>query len=141
MPSRRIPNALLGILAFSALLLALTVIPAVKTDPFPAATPERAIRALWIIVGCNLMLALFVFTLARATTAFATLAWRLAACFVALPALLMAVALTDGGVAYWSHGRAMHAAAVTMLVCAAGNALAGALTVVMGLSRAKDAAT
>jgi len=138
MKPRRLPIVVFALLALSALLLALVVIPAAKADSFPAATPERAIRAIWIIVGCNLLLGLFAFTLGRATTAFATLTWRLAACFVALPALLTALALTDGGIAYWGHGPGMRTAAVTMLVCAVANALAGALTVALGLSRVKS---
>ncbi len=137
MKPRRLPIAAFALFALSALLVALLVIPAVKTDAFPKATPERAIRALWVVFGCNLVLGLFALTLSRAPTAFATLAWRLAACFMAFPAFLMALALTDGGLAFWGHGPGMRTAALTMLGCAAANAVGGILTVAMGLSREK----
>ncbi len=137
MKLRRLPLCAFALFVLSALLIAIVVIPAVKTDTFPKATPGRAIPALWIVIGCNLVLGLFALTLSRATTAFATLAWRLAACFMAFPAFLTALALTDGGLAFWGHGPGMRTAALTMLGCAAANALAGIFTVAMGLSREK----
>jgi hypothetical protein len=59
--SRRFRTTLMAAAAIHAgiaVIVATIVLPAVLADVFPAATPERAVLALWVIVAANLLLAL-----------------------------------------------------------------------------------
>ena len=112
-----------------ALVLAVEVIPAVKTDHFRWATPQRAVPVFWFMIAVNLLA-----SAALARTAFlevhAGWGWRILTWAVAAVVLLFALALADGGHAYFGHGPEMLQASVCMFFGASCDVIAGALAVI-----------
>jgi len=105
-------------------LLALFVIPAVKTDSYPRATPEAAVPAFWVIVGLSLFLAAVCGSIAisskersRATTV------SLVACGVFV--MLLGLLLTDAASGCRSHGPSMEVTSNLLYICATVYCLAG----------------
>ena len=107
-------------------LLALVVIPAVKTDSYPGVKPEVVVPAFWVNAGVSFLLSVLCVNIAlfskgrnKATTT------SLVICGIVI--LLLGLLLIDAGSAFRSHGSAMQGASTTMFVCAALLCLSGLL--------------
>jgi hypothetical protein len=112
-----------------AATIATAVLPAVVADAFPAATPERAVPALWVITAANLLLALWYFAIGAGhlrISAVARLAWAIGLVL----SLLVTAPLLDAAFAYWSHGQAMRVAAIALFGCVIGGAFCAVLVFV-----------
>jgi hypothetical protein len=121
--SLRVGAALLGAVA---LVIALGVIPAVRSDTFPAATPDRAVPAFWVTVGINLMVAMVLLVVARRKKGRTrTLASVLG--LLAFFALMLAFALFDAASALRSHGPGMRPVSVLLFACSAADLMTALL--------------
>lgn len=116
----------------TAAVLATSVIPPVRTDPFPNATPQRAVPAFWVNVILNVLLAAEAYGLSRVRSGTVTRrrAW---AGVSGLVALLLGLALMDAATALAGHGPAMRAAVVALWVCVCLD-LAGGLLMIVAAS-------
>jgi len=112
-----------------ALVIPWAVIPPVRADTFPGATPESAVPAFWIIVFFHVLAATVVGLIAARITTVgrAWSPWILFA--LALLLLLSAYALEEPGRAYSREGPAMQTASVCLLACAASDLLAAVLAI------------
>ena len=108
----------------SASVVAFGVIPPVRADTFPGATPDRAVPAF----GGNALLALLVAAAAAASSRLglsrATLRRALAG-IAGLLALVLGLALIDAATAYSGHGPGMHGVVVALWVCVCLDVVAG----------------
>jgi len=127
-----VPGALL--LLVSALILALCVVPAVRADTFPRATPGRAVPALW----ANLLV-----TALMAGTALVTLGGRsnrtrlrrVAGGIAGAVAALLGLLLIDAAAAFAGHGPEMRGAVVGLWVSVGCSLLGGAAILMAALVR------
>ena len=112
-----------------ALVIPWAVIPPVRADTFPGATPESAVPAFSIIVCFHVLAATVVgLTAARITTV--GRAWRpLILVPLALLVLLSAYALSQPGGAYSREDPPMQTASVFLFACAASDLLAAVLVI------------
>lgn len=110
-----------------ALILAAVVIPQVKSDPFPGATPERAVPVFWAIAALNLLAAAVLVLIAVRTTGRSRLSTAVASA-VAFLAVVSGLALTGPAGGAWSHGPAMHTASILLFLCVAADLIAAVLS-------------
>jgi len=106
--------ALLIVVAF---VVALGVIPPVKADTFPLATPEKAVPAFWVNVIFNLTAATALGIMGYRTIARS----RFSTSILVLLSILIFIfsyALIDAALACRSHGLAMHHASLFLIFCA-----------------------
>ena len=126
-----------ALLVAVALVVAAGVVPPVKADTSPHATPQRAVPVFWGIVVLNLLVATsLVFIAIRATDrsglspivlgSLAFLAFA-SACFLAAPAF-----------GYRAHGPAMQTACILLFLCSAAEFLAAVLVSTTALLRPSD---
>ena len=105
-----------------AFLIALSVIPAVRSDSFPGAT--AAVPAFWVIIVLYLLSAATCVVIAiRSKEGGRTSRSILVA--LGLFVLLLGITLADGAHAYRSHGPSMQTASTLLYVCTAVVFLAG----------------
>jgi hypothetical protein len=119
-----------------ALVVALRVIPAVKSDLSPNAVPERAVPPFWVNVGFNLLLstscgAIAVWSRGRGRFSTASLV------VLGIVALLLGLALVDAAAAFRSHEMLARGTSVFLFVCATVDLLAGALVLLVTYRRPK----
>ncbi len=107
----------------TAAVIALAIRPAVRTDTFPGATPNRAVPAFWVNVVLNSGLAVAAVAVFRAR-------YRVLLSLVGLITLLLAVALVDAATAYPAHGPSMHGVVVALWVCVCFDMVGGVSMVV-----------
>jgi hypothetical protein len=100
----------------TAAVLAMAVIPPVRADTFPHATPERAVPAFWLNVILNILVAAAAFDSSRFRSGRAARP-RIWGGLAGLVALLLAVALMDAAAALAAHGPAMRGAVVALWLC------------------------
>ena len=106
----------------SAASVAVSVIPAVRADTFPHATPERAVPAFWVAIVLDVLVA-------GTALASGRFGYRVLAGIMGIVALLLGLALVDAATAYPAHGPAMHAVVVVLWLCV-GFDLAGGLSMI-----------
>jgi hypothetical protein len=123
-PRRILVFAALLMLA-SAAVVAFGVIPAVRADTYPSATPDRAVPAFWVNAVLTVLGAAAALACLRVAASRATLRRALSG-VPGLLALLLGLVLIDAATAYPQHGPAMHGAVVALWVCAGFDLLAGA---------------
>lgn len=123
-----------ALLVAVALALTLGVIPRVKGDAFPGATPERAVPVLWGLSACQIVAALALALLASQPVPHGV-AWRFLTGFLGVLVLLWGCALLDGAFAYWGHGPFMHLPAVLLFACTAASLVASILVLIRAFSR------
>lgn len=127
-----------ALLVVVSLVVAAGVIPPVKADAHPGATPQTAVPAFWINVGLNLLAAAglgFLAVRTRNRSPLTTIVFG----FGAVVALLLALALLDAASAYSGHGRAMRTATILLFFCSAIEALAAALSIATAIRYPKHA--
>jgi branched-subunit amino acid permease len=110
-----------------ALAIPWAVIPPVRVDTFPNATPESAVPAFWIITCFHVLAAAVVGRAASRMTADGKVGrpWMLVP--LALLVLLSAYALEEPGRAYSLEGPAMRTGSMVLLACAASDLVAALL--------------
>ena len=115
-------NAIATLFLVVAFLVALGVIPLVKFDTYPSATPENALPVLWVIVFYEFIVGTVLMFIAYN---FHGKSGLLSAFFVVIASLgfLITIAFIDAALAYWSHGATMHIATVVLLFCSLVNLL------------------
>jgi hypothetical protein len=111
-----------------ALVVAAGVIPPVKADTFPGATPEGAVPAFWGCVVLSLLAATVLGFIAIRTKGRSSLSTTFLV-LLAFLVLLLAFALTDAAFAYHSEGPAMQTAAILLFLCSAADLLAAVLVI------------
>lgn len=113
-----------------ALILATAVVPLVRADHVFHATPGQAAITIWVMIGCNLMLAArLVWAALRADRPGPT-ATRLLGWWAGL-SLLLALLLLDPAFGYFEHNDpAMKRAALLLFLCVAIEALGATLAFV-----------
>jgi hypothetical protein len=118
-----------ALLVVAAIVIGAGVIPPVKADIYPHATPEQAVPAFWVNVVINLLVAAALGGIALRTTGrrrSSTIVLSLMAFLV----LLLAFALIDAATDSRSHGPAMCTATILLFLCAAADLLAAVLVVI-----------
>ena len=116
-----------------AVVIAAGVIPPVRTDPFPGATPQAAVPAFWVNVAFSVVAAVLLGLVARRATVRARrLSFALG--LLAVLILLFAFALSDAAVAYGAHGPALQTARTLLFYCVAADMLAVLLIIAATLS-------
>jgi len=108
----------------SAAFVAFGVIPLVRADTFPSATPDSAVPAFWGNVLLVLLVAAAAVTSSRLGLSRATLRRALAG-IPGLLALVLGLVLIDAATAYSGHGPGMHGAVVALWVCVCLDVAAG----------------
>ena len=108
----------------SASVVVFGVIPPVRTDTFPGATPDSAVPAFWGNVLLVLLVAAAAVTSSRLGSNRATLRRALAG-VPGLLALVLGLLLIDAAAAFSGHGPGMHGAVVALWVCVCLDVAAG----------------
>ncbi len=112
------------LLVVVALVIAFGVIPSVKVDTFPHATPERAVPAFW--VNCTLqLLAAGFFLSVSITTRGRTVPSMILQTILCLLVFLLGYGLTDAALAYLGHGPQIHLTAIILFASAAATYISG----------------
>jgi hypothetical protein len=112
-----------------ALVIPWAVIPPVRADTFPGATPRSAVPAFWIIFVFQVLAATVVGLTAARITAVRRPSRPLFLVPLALLVLLSAYALSQPGGAYSREGPPMQTASVFLFACAASDLLAAVLVI------------
>jgi hypothetical protein len=120
---------LIGAVLLSAVALVIpwAVIPPVRADTWPSATPASAVPAFWIIVFFHVLAATVVGLTAARLTTVGKASRSLVLIPLALLVLLSAYALEEPGRAYSREGPLMQTASLILFACAAGDLLAAVL--------------
>jgi hypothetical protein len=118
------------LLLAAAIAVFVAVIPVVKADTFPAATPSRAAAAFLINALLNLLAALVFVALAIRLPRGSHLAATLLRA-VAILVLLLAFGLFDAASAFRSHGPAMRTVSILLILCSAFDLLAAVTAAVI----------
>jgi hypothetical protein len=100
-----------------ALVIAAEVIPSVKADTSPHATPKTAVPAFWVVVVLNLMAGTALVLIAMSTAVSGRLVHVVLGTMMIL-IFLFALALTDAAFALYAHGPAMRLTDVLLFFCA-----------------------
>lgn len=125
---RRALLACAGLFVAVALVVALGVIPPVKADIFPAATPRSAAIGFWINVAFDILVAAALVLISLRTTGRTRLSTTALALLLSL-ALLLALGLADAAFAFQAHGPAMHTVPILLFPCSAADLIAAVLLV------------
>lgn len=115
-----------SIYAAIAIIIVTLVIPPVRADIFPKATPETATTAFWV---CSLFFLFFagaVFLIARRITEGGMTGSLVA---IGVLALILSSMLWDAAAAFQSHGPALGTADTLIFTCAALGSLASILLI------------
>jgi hypothetical protein len=116
-----------GLIIAVTLILAVIVIPSVRMDTSPQATPESAVPALWLSIIVHLIIvALLILTILVNRRGGRISKGLLIAAGVVL--LLLSLMILDGASAYLGHpDPGMHKVAISMFICVGCNFLASVL--------------
>jgi hypothetical protein len=122
-----------------AIIVAVGVIPLVRADTSPSATPGRAIRTFWrfvifpqVLVG----MALFGISFIRCPGGRASeVASKVLAVVVGLIALALGLLLLDAAMAYQGHGPGMLGASIALYVCVGFDFLIGVIVFLAAILR------
>ena len=109
-----------------ALMVAICVIPSVRTDTFPGSSPESAVPAFWFNVACNAVAATVFLALAIRAKGRSVLA-KIVVTFMGLLLLFLAFAFIDAWAAYVSEGPAMHVTSIILFICSVASFIAAVL--------------
>jgi hypothetical protein len=117
-----------------AIIVAVGVIPLVRADTSPHATPGRAIPAFWgnIILQVLVGMALFGISFIRRTGDRAS---KVPAVVVGLIALALGLGLLDAAMAYQGEGPGMLGASIALYVCVGFDFLIGVIAFLAAILR------
>jgi hypothetical protein len=135
---RRILRVGAGIFFAIAATLVVVVIPPMRTDTFPQATPDRAIPAFIVIAILHVLLGGAL--LAAVSPRLRGVTGRLLLGAMGLLGLLFGLALQDAAAAYAGHGPGMLVATVALFACVGGDLIAGALALAAAFLRGRNLA-
>ncbi len=136
--SNRILLACATLLLLVTFVVALKVIPAVKSDISPNAMPERAVPPFWF----NVVLSLLLSTSGGAVAVWSKGRDRATTIILAvlgIVALLLGIALVDAAFAFRSHEMLARGTSPLLFACAAADLLAGAFVLLVAYRRPKKA--
>jgi hypothetical protein len=124
---RRILYVSIALIIIVTIILAFIVIPSVKMDTSPQATPEKAVPAIWVVVIIHLLtVAALIWTIHVNQRAGHINKGLLVASGVAL--ILLALIISDGATAYLGHpGPGLHRAGISMFICVGSNIITSGL--------------
>ena len=133
---RRMLLVCVVVLFIVALVVALGVIPPLKSDTYPGVTPEKAAAAFWVNIGLNLLSAFSLFFIAIRSKG---RSWKSTSVLViaGVIVLLLGLALADAASAYQKHGPSMQYASIFLFICAAADFLAGVTVITAAFLRPK----
>jgi hypothetical protein len=134
--SRRIILACAVLLVSVIGLISLRVIPAVESDSYPGANPERAVPAFWMNVGLCFITAIIV-TFIAITSKGRSRITTISLILVGVVVLLLGLALVDAASAFRSHGPSMQSVSIALFICAAVDIFVGVTIGVMAILRPK----
>ena len=133
---RRMPLICAAMFAAVALVLILGVIEPVTVEASIGATKAVAVKAFWVNISLNLLLAAFlVFVAIRLKTQF----WNAAPVHAVggVIGILLGIALMDAASAYQSHGPSMQTASLLLFLCAGVDFLTGLVLVITAFLQPK----
>jgi hypothetical protein len=110
-----------GLVLASAAVVAFGVIPLVRADTYPQATPDRAVPAFWANVLLSVLVAAAAFASSRAAVR------RILPGVAGIVAVLLGLVLIDAATAFSGHGPGMRGAVVALWVCVCLDLAGGAL--------------
>lgn len=124
---RRILYVGTGLIIVVALILAFMVIPSIRMDTSPQATPERAVHGIWVVIIIHLLIvALLIWTILVNQRGGRISKGLLVTAGVVL--ILLGLMVLDGASAYLGHpGPGMHRVAISMFVCVGCDFMSGVL--------------
>lgn len=124
---RRILYVGTGLVIVVTLILAFMVIPSVRMDSSPQATPERAVHGIWVVIIIHLLIvAALVWTILVNQRGGRIKKGLLVALGVVL--LLLSLMVLDGASAYLDHpDPIMHRVSISMFICIGCNVIASVL--------------
>ena len=124
---RRILYVGTGLIIAVALILAFIVIPSVRMDTSPQATPEKAVPAIWVVVIIHLLIvAALIWTILVIQRVGRINKGLLIASGVVL--ILLGLIISDGASAYLGHpGPGMHRVGISMFICVGCNFITSVL--------------
>lgn len=126
-----------GIFFVVAAIVGVGVIPAVKTDTYPQATPDSAISAFIVSGILHVVLGVLVLALILRR---GKQAGKVQLGAVGLLGLLLGIPLLDAASAYAYHGPGMWVATVALFACAGGDLVAGILAFTAAFLHGRDLA-
>ncbi len=134
--SRRMLLGCTILLVLVAILLALSVIPGIKSDNSPGANPNRAVPAFWVNFSLTLVAATAcaVIVIVSKERSWASTSGLVVVGFVVL---MLGLALVDAASAYRSHGPSMQSISTILFICAAVDILVGITFGVVAFLRPK----
>jgi hypothetical protein len=138
MPTKRSHRLILSVGAALALgvaiIVAVGVIPLVRADTSPSATPGRAIPAFWVNIILQVLvgMALFGISFIRRTGDRAS---KVPAVVVGLIALALGLGLLDAAMAYQGEGPGMLGASIALYVCVGFDFLIGVIAFLAAILR------
>ena len=106
-----------GLIVAAALALAFMVIPAVRIDTYPGATPEMAIPVFWKIAVIHLLFAAALISIIRNLQGMSRALGITLLVFIGVLLLIMGLVMSDGASAYLHHGPDMQPVAIIMFIC------------------------
>ncbi|HXY19367.1 MAG TPA: hypothetical protein VEH83_05170 [Gemmatimonadales bacterium] len=122
------------LLLVSAAVMAVAVIPPVRIDTFPLATPQAAARALWGNALLNVSAAAAALAALQVNAAQASLR-RLLPVVAGVVGVLLGLLLIQAAAALSPHGPALHGAVVALRVCVGCGILGGGSLIVSNFGR------
>jgi len=123
-----------GLLLISAAVVAFGVIPPVRADTYPLATPDRAVPAFWANALLNVLVAATAFVSSRAGST-RPAPRRILPGVAGIVGLLLGLVLIDAATALSGHGPGMRGAVVALWVCVCLDLVGGAAMVVSAFLR------
>ena len=128
---QRVLKTAAGLFLGAGAVIVLVVIPAVKHDPDPSSTPEKAIPAFVVNVFVQALAAALAILAARRGGKQA----RVALSVAALLGAVLGLFLLDAADAYEGHGLAMRKATLALWVCVIADWCAGLASLVGAFAR------
>jgi hypothetical protein len=119
-----------GLVIFVILSIIIWVIPHVKHDPTPGATPGQAVPALWVLTGIHMIILAFL----TGKIALSHHDSRLSHTGLIIPGIvlfLISLPLLDAAVAYQDHYPEMSGVAFLLILCVLFDILAGIIAIVL----------
>lgn len=124
---RRILYVGTGLIIAVALILVFMVIPSVRMDTSPQATPERAVHGIWVVIIVHLLIVAALIWTFMVNKRGGRINKELLVAAGVIP-ILLSLLILDGASAYLNHpDPGMHKVAISMFICVGCDFIAGVL--------------